>query len=126
MKKPVVIPQGDLDALTRIFGCDCACVEVIESSRFAKLHFATATTRRDRIYLACDLECFLHNPKLMLHEYYHVLRQWRTGELSVLRYVCESMRRGYWNNKFEIEARRFAAAHVAEFKKIRTEKHAGS
>jgi len=119
LKKLAVIPKRDLDALTKIFGCDCACVEIIESSRFAKLHFATATTRRNRIYLACDLECFLRDPKLMLHEYYHVLRQWDTRELSVLGYVREWMRNGYWNNRFETEAREFARRHVVEFNRLR-------
>ena len=28
-------------------------------------------------------------------------------------YLLECLRRGYWNNRFEIEAREFAARHVA-------------
>jgi hypothetical protein len=123
LKKPAVIPQTDLDALTRIFGCDCACVEVIESSRFAKCHLATATTRRNRIYLACDLECFLRNPKLMLHEYYHVIRQWNCGELNTAGYLWESLKNGYRRNRYETAARRFADAHAAEFDRMRRGEH---
>jgi hypothetical protein len=47
----------------------------------------------------------------MLHEYCHVLKQWEPRTLTVPRYLLESARRGYWNNRFEIEARAFADAH---------------
>jgi hypothetical protein len=50
----------------------------------------------------------------MLHEYCHVIRQWQAGTLTVGRYLTECLRRGYWNNRFEVEAREFADAHVAD------------
>jgi hypothetical protein len=31
----------------------------------------------------------------------------------VRRYLLECVRRGYWNNRFEVEAREFADAHAA-------------
>jgi hypothetical protein len=31
----------------------------------------------------------------------------------VRRYLLECLRRGYWNNRFEVEAREFADLHVA-------------
>jgi hypothetical protein len=44
----------------------------------------------------------------MLHEYCHVLRQWEPGELTLGRYLLEWLRHGYWDNRFEVEARAFA------------------
>ena len=35
------------------------------------------------------------------------------GRLTVRSYLLECLRRGYWNNRFEVEARAFAARHVA-------------
>jgi hypothetical protein len=71
-----------------------------------------ATTRRAHIYLRGSAADFFADPVLMLHEYCHVVRQWQPGTLTVPRYLMECLRRGYWNNRFEIEARAFAAFHV--------------
>jgi hypothetical protein len=120
-KRVVAIPERDLVALTRIFGESAASVEVIEHSRFAKLHRALATTRRNRIYLACSVECFLREPKLILHEYYHVLAQWNTGELTVFKYVWEALRNGYRRNSYELAACKFAGDRIADFERIRGE-----
>ena len=54
-------------------------------------------------------EQFFADPGFVLHEYCHVLRQWAPGRLSVSRYLLESLRVGYWRNRFEVEAREFAA-----------------
>ncbi len=84
-------------------------VLVIEHSLYARLHHrAIATTRRRRIYLRGSAQGFFDDPRLMLHEYYHVLRQWETGDLTIARYCLEWLRRGYWNNRFEVQARAFA------------------
>lgn len=109
----------DLAALTKIFGASAAEIEIVEHSRFAKLHRALATTRRNRIYLACSVERFLRDPHLMLHEYYHVIAQWNVREISVVRYIWESVKRGYWHNRFEVAARKFAQTHLVEFKRLR-------
>ena len=53
---------------------------------------------------------FVANPDLLLHEYFHVLRQWGMGRLTHWRYVIESARRGYWANGYERETREFTAA----------------
>jgi hypothetical protein len=37
-----------------------------------------------------------------------VLRQWNTGRLSLGRYLREWLRRGYWRNRYEHQARRYA------------------
>ena len=115
----VALPQKDLEALTRIFGASAGAVEVVEHSRFAKLHGALATTRRNRIYLACGLERFLRDPRLMLHEYFHVIEQWNCRELSASRYLWESVKKGYRRNCYEIDACRFADENLAEFEKLR-------
>ena len=51
---------------------------------------------------------FFDDPWLMLHEYCHVLKQWEPGDLTIARYCLEWLRHGYWNNRFEVEARSFA------------------
>ena len=91
-----------------------AHVRVIEHSWFCRLHGrAVATTRRRRIYLRGSAADFFADPWLMLHEYCHVIRQWQPGSLTVARYLAECLRRGYWNNRFEVEARAFADLNVA-------------
>lgn len=105
-------PQALLDALREIFGEDVAHVRVIERSTYARLHRgAQATTRRGRILLRGSAASFWCDPELVLHEYFHVLRQWGSRRLTVVRYLLEWVKRGYWRNRFEVEAREFAAAH---------------
>ena len=105
-------PPAVRAALEQLLGADVGEVRVIEHSWFTRLHGpAIATTRRGRIYLRGSAAEFFANPWLMLHEYCHVIKQWQPGTLTVARYLGECLRRGYWNNRFEIEARAFAAAH---------------
>ena len=47
--------------------------------------------------------------QLLVHELTHV-RQWREDPLFPIRYTLASLRHGYWNNPYEVEARRAAAA----------------
>jgi hypothetical protein len=83
-------------------------VEIVEHSPYARLHRgARATTRRNRILLPGSAEDFFADPDLVLHEYFHVLRQWNPGRLSVWRYLVEWLRRGYWENRYERHARRY-------------------
>ena len=109
-----MIPTAVRGALEQLLGERIGHVKVIEYSWFARLHGAFATTRLQRIYLAGSAEDFFNNPWLMLHEYCHVLRQWQTGSLTVPRYLMECLRRGYWNNRFEVEARQFADQRAAQ------------
>jgi hypothetical protein len=112
--REAAVPQAVSRALERLLGERIAHVKVIEHSWFARLHGATATTRLRRIYLRGSAADFFGNPWLMLHEYCHVLRQWQTGSLTVPRYLLECLRRGYWNNRFEVEARAFADQHAPQ------------
>lgn len=109
------VPESIRRALEQLLGEPIAHVAVIEHSRLARLHGrALATTRRQRIYLRGSAASFFADPELMLHEYCHVIRQWQPGRLTVPRYLWECLRRGYWHNRFEVEARAFAAAHAAQ------------
>ena len=98
--------------LTAVFGEAVRGVRIIEHSLFARLHGAVATTRRRRIYLSGSAADFFANPALMLHEYCHVLLQWEPGRLTSIGYVVEWLRRGYWDNRFEVEARKFAQTNL--------------
>ena len=111
--REVRLPEPVRAALEAILGESVAHVRVIEHSLFARLHLrALATTRRGRIYLRDDAAAFFANPSLLLHEYWHVIGQWQRGTLTVPRYLIECLRHGYWKNRFEVEARAFAAAHT--------------
>ena len=107
------LPAPVETALCEIFGAAAREVRVVPNSWFARLHGrADATTRRNVIYLRGSLQAFLENPELMLHEYFHVLHQWRPRRLTVTRYLLEWAQHGYWNNRFEREARHFTATHL--------------
>lgn len=106
-------------ALAVIFDEPVNHVRVVERSLYCALHIgARATTRRNRILLRHSAAEFWSDPELLLHEYFHVLRQWQPGRLTVGRYLIESLRCGYWRNCFEIEAREFTAAHCVRFKQL--------
>jgi Domain of unknown function (DUF4157) len=103
-----VLPPPVALALERVFGESVGGIVVIEDSRYARAHLGMcATTRPNRILLAIDGQEFVSNAELLLHEYFHVIRQWGTGRLTRWRYLLESARWGYWNNPFEREARDF-------------------
>lgn len=111
--REVSAPASVIAALEEVFGERVAHVRVIEHSRFARLHGrAIATSRRGCIHLSGSAAAFFGDPGLMLHEYWHVIGQWQRGTLTLPRYLIECARHGYWNNRFEVEARAFADAHV--------------
>jgi hypothetical protein len=119
--RKVELPADVAAALAQVLGEPVGHVEIFERSRYAKCHAgARATTRRNRIYLNCAAEDFFRDPELLLHEYFHVLRQWQPRRLTVLRYLLETLRRGYWRNRFEIEARVFASRHVNQLSRLLT------
>lgn len=94
-------------------------VRIIEHSLFVRLHGrAVATTRRGSIYLRQSAAEFFEDPWLMLHEYWHVIGQWQPRKLTIRGYLAECIRHGYWNNRFEVEARAFADAHVHQLRAL--------
>ncbi|HTT02336.1 MAG TPA: hypothetical protein VMG11_09655 [Steroidobacteraceae bacterium] len=119
----VVPPPHVRAALAALFGAalvECLDeVRVIECSLFAWLHVrAVATTRRRRIFLRGTAADFFDDPVLMLHEYCHVLLQWEPRRLTTLRYLRECLRRGYWENHFEVQARAFARDNLQRFRSL--------
>ena len=77
------------------------------------------TTRRNSIRLPPTLPVdeFFADHGLVLHEYYHVLRQWNTGDLSRRSYAAEFMRNGSADgNRFEDAADSFAKSHAEALK----------
>lgn len=108
------------DTLAAVFEVPCdaiTAVRIVPDSRYARLHgrHVAATTRPGVIYLAGSAKRFFADPELVLHEYFHVLRQWNTGALTRWRYVVELLRRGYRANRFEVEARTFTRRHILAF-----------
>ncbi len=113
-----LMPDHLRAALKAVLGDDVDGVEIIENSWFARLHgHATATTRRNRIYLRDSAEAFFADPALMLHEYFHVLRQWNRGRMNLWSYLTEWRRNGYWRNRYERQARRFVALRLEAFQR---------
>jgi hypothetical protein len=114
MRKPLrprsaCLPLPLENQLTEILGDGVGGVRIFEHSWFNRLHGSPlAVTRRGKIYLRGSAAEFFANTDLVLHEYFHVLRQWDNGRMTLLRYVLACLRKGYWNNPYEIEARRFA------------------
>jgi hypothetical protein len=111
--RKVALPGSLCTALEAVFGEPVSHVRITEHSLYARLHPRTiATTRRRRIYLRGSGEDFFGDPWLLLHEYCHVLKQWEPRELTITRYCLEWLRHGYYNNRFEVEARAFADGHL--------------
>ena len=50
---------------------------------------------------------------LLLHELRHV-QQFQTIRAFPLRYLWELARHGYWDNRFEVEARAYATARLQD------------
>jgi hypothetical protein len=121
MVRKVQLPAHVRAALEELLGETVEGVDVIENSWFARAHVrAIATTRRRRIYLRGSAGDFFTDPALMLHEYCHVIRQWRPGRLTIARYLLEWFRRGYWENRFEVEAREFTDRNLHRFRTLLT------
>jgi hypothetical protein len=94
--------QGELEKLAITYeyalGCDVS-----------ELKNAIAGASESSIIAVGSGGSFIANPEMVLHEYFDVLRQWSTGYLTRRRYLMESIRCGYRENRFEREAREFAA-----------------
>ena len=113
-------PPKDVElALEGLFGGSVRHVKVIQYSIYVRFHWrAIATTRRDRIYLRGSGKEFFSDGPLLLHEYFHVIRQWATGDLTIPRYLVESFRRGYWDNRYEVDAREFTSSEIFRYRAL--------
>ena len=113
------LPEALRSALFELLGADAQGVDLVERSWRVRWHpRALATTRRNRIYLRGSIEEFACDAELVLHEYFHVLEQWRPRRLTRLSYLWELMRRGYRNNRFEVEAREYVAMNSKRFRQL--------
>lgn len=111
-----LVPHPTRVALDRVFEAPVEGIIVIENSLYARAHLGmSATTRPNRILLAITGAEFIADPELLLHEYFHVVRQWRPGQLTRRRYLAETARRGYWANRYEQEAREFVLSARERF-----------
>jgi hypothetical protein len=111
--RAIPLPENVSTSLEVLFEGPVHHVQVFENSLFVRCHGrAIATTRWRRIYLRGSAADFFENPWLMLHEYCHVIKQWEPRTLTIRSYLAECVRKGYWNNRFEVEARAFADAHA--------------
>jgi len=113
-------PPKDVEqALESLFGESVRHVKVIQYSIYVRFHWrAIATTRPNRIYLRGSGKEFFTDGPLLLHEYFHVLRQWAPGDLSIPRYLVECFRRGYWDNRYEVEAREFTSSEIFRYRAL--------
>jgi hypothetical protein len=113
------LPRPLRAALIELLGEEAHSVELIERSWRVRWHpRALATTRRNRIYLRGSIEEFARNAEVVLHEYFHVLEQWRPRRLTRTRYIWEWLRHGYWHNRFEVEAREYVAQNLRHFTRL--------
>jgi hypothetical protein len=113
------LPARVRRALERVFGEAVDHVQIVEHSRYARMHVGMrATTRPNRILLTMSGEEFVRHPDLVLHEFFHVLRQWQPRRLTRTAYVLESARRGYCANRFEVEANAFVADNLDRFRHL--------
>ena len=104
------------ECLDLIFGQDTGNVNVRRDDLWVRLHGGNirATTRWNLVLVRGPISRFWADSETVLHEYYHVLRQWNTGRLGRMRYLWAS-RRGYLNNRLETEAMDFAANNLKKF-----------
>ncbi|HEV7356358.1 MAG TPA: DUF4157 domain-containing protein [Steroidobacteraceae bacterium] len=110
------LPREVNAALEQVFAEPVDGIVVIENSLYARAHLGMrATTRPNRILLTGSGAQFVADPELLLHEYFHVVRQWRTDYLTRWRYLMESVRRGYWANVYEREAREYTVATLKPY-----------
>lgn len=68
----------------------------------------TGITLGRTVWLAPDAPW---DAELCLHEARHV-QQWQADRLFPVRYILESARRGYRRNRYEVDARAFAAGRL--------------
>jgi len=76
-----------------------------------------ATTRKEKIIIYGSKEEFFRpgNEESVLEEYYHVVKQWRPGKMNMLKWGWQTMLHGYDGNKYEKEAKGWAANQLKDY-----------
>ena len=86
-------------------------IEVIEDKEFVNQHFITsgAVTRPGKIFISMTCDEFFNSdwPVFILHEYFHVTKQWAKG-MTILGYLLD------WRNK-EHDAQQFGEQNAKRF-----------
>jgi hypothetical protein len=84
-------------------------IEIIYRPWYVRLHGIErgSTTRPERIYTNIPPDEFFANESHLLHEHFHVIRQWRPGRMNRFNYLWEGLKEGR-NNVWEREANDFA------------------
>lgn len=131
-KYPKALPQGkDLglpqcDTSDQILGCleetfgELPPIAVHPNSSTPEAWFGYYSTRYRRIDLVGSCEDFYSQPDLVLHEYYHVIRQWeRSPFLFLLQYAKEAIQAGGEHDAIPSEQ---AAENFARLNRRRFEK----
>lgn len=100
-------------------------VKVKENSWLARL--AARTLKANNVAMVIGKTIYLHNAskdhfledkKWLKHELMHVIQQKKMGTLPFLWcYMIESLKKGYHNNRFEVEARVAENLEMSELKK---------
>jgi hypothetical protein len=119
----VRLPDDWALTLATLFGQEAArSVVVYERVWWLRpMPWVAAITGPSRIWLRGRAEDFFADPDLVLHECCHVINQWDTRRLSILRYLREWLRAGYWRNAYEVEARAFAARELGRCRQLLAE-----
>jgi hypothetical protein len=82
-----------------------SCIAKLAAKRLKSSNMAITIGRTIYLYNATKQE-LLSQPHWLRHEVEHVLQYQQYGIPGfLLRYVWESLRRGYYNNKYEVAAR---------------------
>lgn len=110
--KPSPCVKGCLD---KIMGEDVKDVIVTSDPAMA---FPYAFTQVNTIVTRDSCSGFFGKPEIVIEEYFHVVRQWNTGRLSSFGYLRDNWTDGgYAKNRWEKEAKNFAAEKLKEFQK---------
>ncbi|HNQ75130.1 MAG TPA: RHS repeat-associated core domain-containing protein, partial [Pseudothauera hydrothermalis] len=114
------------DCLEMIFGQSVAGVNV-RNKTVVRNDFVTTRKNSIRLPPTLSMDEFFADHGLVLHEYYHVLRQWNTGELTRRGYLAEVARTGSWadGNRFEDASNEFAKSHAQALKDCLQQKEEG-
>ena len=129
-KPPKTRGVASMQALAIIFGNDVNNVRLDKDGR-AKLLGALATTDVNQIWFSptasncsgCTYSSFFGEDGrnvdfTVLEEYFHVTRQWNTGNMTKASYLWEATWNGYDNNKYEIEAKGFARDNLTRYRQL--------
>jgi hypothetical protein len=111
-------PPNVREGLEEIFGEGTTeGIEIIYRPWYVRLHGMErgSTTRPERIYTNLPPEEFFGDEFHLLHEHFHVIRQWRTGRMNRFNYLWEGLKEGR-NNIWEREANDFAREHELELR----------